>query len=378
MAVPRLASVIASAVLGLVFSAQAADAPLLVRIGHSAPLTGPLALLGKDHENGVRLAIDELNQRKLVIGGKPVRFLLWSEDDMADPATAAAVAQKFVDAKVNGVIGRLNAGTTIPAARIYSRAGLAQISPSATTVKYTAQGYNTAFRLMANDARQGRVLGEYAVTKLGARTIAVIDDRTPYGEGLADEFEKAAKAAGGRIIRREYITDQTTDFTAIINSIKAVKPDLLFYGGADAQAAPIVRQLRNQGLDTLFLGGDGIHSAAFLKLATDAAEGTVASLPGVPLARMPGGKAFERKFTAKYGAVQRYAPYCYDAMMVLADAMQRADSVEPAKYLPMLPSTDYAGVTAKVRFDERGDLRSGAVTLYTVKDGQWRPLETVW
>ncbi len=199
-----------------------ASGATIIKIGHAAPLTGPQAHLGKDNENGVRLAVDELNAKGLTIGGQKVQFELHSEDDQADPRIATTVAQKFVDDKVNVMIGHLNSGTTIPASRIYNDAGLVQISPSATNPKYTQQGYKGAFRVMANDVQQGKVLGEFAVKDMAAKKIAIIDDRSAYGQGLADEFEKAAKAAGGNIVMHEFTNDKASDFTAILTKIKGV------------------------------------------------------------------------------------------------------------------------------------------------------------
>lgn len=350
---------------------------LVVTIGHAAPLTGPQAHLGKDNENGVRMAIDDLNAKGFQIGGKPVQFVLDSEDDQADPRMATTVAQKFADAKVNAVIGHMNSGTTIPASRIYHEAGIVEVSPSATNPKYTQQGYANAFRLMANDVQQGQVLGNFAVADMGAKHIAIIDDRTAYGQGLADEFEKAVKAAGGTIIDHEYTTDKSEDFTAILTKIKGVSPDLLFYGGMDGQGAPMVKQMRSLGIATPFLGGDGIHTAEFMKLAGPAADGVTASLPGVPIDAMNGGPAFKQRFEAKYGTIQLYAPYCYDAVMVLAQAMQRAGSTDPAVYLPEMAKTNYPGITANIQFDAKGDISGGAITVYRIKNGEWQMLKTV-
>jgi branched-chain amino acid transport system substrate-binding protein len=230
---------------------------------------------------------------------------------------------------------------------------------------------------MANDKQQGGVLGNFAVKDLGLKNIAIIDDRTAYGQGLADEFEKAVIAAGGKIIVREYTSDKATDFTAILTRIKGMKPELLFYGGMDGQGAPMVKQMRMLGLNAQFLGADGIHTAEFMKLAGDAAEGVMASLPGVPLESMPHGAEFRKKFESKYGVIQLYAPYCYDAVMLVAEAMQRAQSADPAKYLVEMPKTLHDGVTARISFDEKGDLKGGSVTLYQVKGGQWQFLKTV-
>ncbi|HEU0189608.1 MAG TPA: branched-chain amino acid ABC transporter substrate-binding protein [Gallionella sp.] len=350
---------------------------LVVRIGASAPLTGPQAHIGKDNESGTRMAIDDINAKGIVIGGRKVRFELISEDDQADPKTATIVAQKLVDNKVSGVIGHLNSGTTIPASRIYNDNGIVQISPSATATAYTAQGFKTAFRVMANDAQQGRVLGEYATKNLAAKKIAVIDDRTGYGQGLADEFIKAAQANGAQIVAHEYTNDKAYDFTAVLTAVKGKQPDLLFFAGMDPQAGPMAKQIKALAMKLKFMMGDGGYTPQFIKLAGDAAEGSYASLPGVPLDKMPGGKDFEKRFVAKYQPIQLYAPYCYDAVNVMIAAMQKANSVEPAKYLPALAGISHDGVTARIQFDEKGDLKGGAITLYQVQNGKWQPLETL-
>ncbi|NJA89281.1 branched-chain amino acid ABC transporter substrate-binding protein [Rhodocyclus tenuis] len=355
----------------------AAQPEVTVKLGHIAPLTGPQAHLGKDNENGARLAVDELNAKGLEIGGAKVKFELLAEDDQADPKQGTIVAQKLVDAKVNGVIGHLNSGTTLPASKIYADAGIPQISGSATNPKYTQQGFATAFRVMANDVQQGHALGEFAAQAIKAKTVAIIDDRTAYGQGLADEFEKAVLANGGKVLAREFTNDKATDFAAILTKIKSKKPEVVFYGGMDSQGGPMVKQLKSLGLKSVFLTGDGGCTPELIKLAGAAAEGQYCSLPGVPLEKMAGGKEFGDKFTAKYGQIQLYAPYVYDSVMVMADAMKRANSVEPAKYLPEIGKTEYQGVTSKIVFDGNGDLKNGAISLYQVKDGKWEYLQTI-
>lgn len=355
----------------------AGDGIKTVHIGQVSPLTGPQAHLGRDNDNGAQLAVDEINAQGLTIGGEKIRLELKSEDDGADPKTATTVAQKLVDEGVVGVIGHLNSGATIPASKIYADNGIPQISPSATAVAYTAAGYKTAFRLMTNDAQQGGVLGNFAVTKLGAKKIAIVDDRTAYGQGLADEVEKAVKATGGEVVAREYTSDRATDFMAILTSIKSKAPDLVFFGGMDPQAAPMLKQMKQLGLNAKFLGGDGVQTPQFIALAGADAEGALASNPGLPLNIMPGGQAFKTKFEAKYGKIQNYSPYAYDAVYVMVEAMKRANSTEPAKYLAELPKTDFQGVTGHIRFDGKGDISGGAVTVYQVKDGAWQTLETV-
>ena len=356
---------------------KTAGSEMIVKIGQVSPLTGPQAHLGKDNDNGARLAIDEANARGVTLGGQKVKFVLLSEDDQADPKTATIVAQKLVDAQVKGVIGHLNSGASIPASKIYHDAGIPQISPSATAIKYTDQGFKTAFRTMTNDRQQGKVLGEFLVKKMGGKRVAIIDDRTAYGQGLADEVEKAVKASGGELVAREYTSDKATDFSAILTSIKGKNPDVLFFGGMDPQGAPMAKQMQSLGLKAKFLGGDGLQTTEFLKLASAAAEGVTASSPGLPIDSMPGGKAFRDKFTTKYGPIQTYAPYAYDAATAMIMAMEKAGSAEPAKVLAELPKIRFAGVTGEIGFDAKGDVLGGAITLYRVKAGKWEVVETV-
>ena len=349
-----------------------------VLIGQASPLTGQQAAIGKDNENGVRLAIDEVNARHILIAGHPLRLALDSEDDQADPRVATQVAQKFVDEGVLAVVGHLNSGTSIPASRIYAAAGIAQISPSATAVRYTHQGYATTFRLMANDAQQGHALGSYAVHDLHAHRIAVIDDRTAYGQGLADEFVQAAQAAGAQIIDREYTDDKSNDFAAILTRIGGQHPDVVFFGGMYGQGAPMVQQMHRLGLNIPLLGGDGVRTPEFIHLAGADAEGTIASKPGLPLDRMPQGAAFKARFEQRFGPIQNYAPYAYDAVGVLVAAMQKVQSTDAAKVLPAVAATrHYAGVTGDISFDAHGDLADGPVTLYKVVAGHWQPQLTV-
>lgn len=360
-----------------VTAAPPAPQELVVKLGHAAPLTGPQAHIGKDNENGARMAVDDINAAGIKIAGQNLKLVLDGQDDQADPKQGILVAQKFVDGKVNAVIGHLNSGTTIPASKIYSDAGIPQVSPSATNPTYTHQGFKTAFRVMANDEQQGKVLGAYAGNQLKAKTVAVIDDKTAYGEGLATEFKKAALAAGVKVVAEEHTDDKSVDFKAILTKIKGKKPDLVFYGGMDPQAAPMAIQMKQLGLKSKMLMGDGGCTTEFVKNAGEAAEGHYCSLPGIPYEQMPGGPAFIERFKAKYGDIQLYAPYAYDAVMVVVEAMKRAQSAEPAKILAELPKTDYQGVTTRIQFDENGDLKDGAVSLYVAKAGKWEALDTI-
>ncbi|HEY5635133.1 MAG TPA: branched-chain amino acid ABC transporter substrate-binding protein [Burkholderiaceae bacterium] len=355
-------------------TAGLASAQTVVKIGHVAPLTGAIAHLGKDNEMGAKLAVQELNDKKLKIGGKDVSFELLSEDDAADPKQGTAAATKLVDAKVAGVIGHLNSGTTIPASKIYHDAGIAQISPSATNPKYTLQGFKTAFRVVAHDGQLGGTLGRYAVNTLKIKNVAIIDDRTAYGQGVADEFEKAAKKAGAKVVGREYTNDKATDFNAILTKLKGAKPDLVFFGGMDAVAGPMLRQMKQLGIDAKYMGGDGICSSELPKLAGDAlGEGKVicAEAGGVEGKYVEKYNSFKTRFKEKMGAeVQLYAPYTYDAVMAMVTAMQKANSTDPKKYLPELAKVQHDGVTGMIAFDNKGDIKDGSLTLFTYKGGK--------
>ena len=351
---------------------------ITVKIGSASPLTGPQAHIGIDIRNGVQLAIEDANAAGIVIGGSKVKFELVAEDDEANPTKAATVAQKLVDAKVAGVVGHFNSGASIPASKIYSDAGIPQISPSSTNPKYTQQGFKTTFRVVAHDDQQGPTLGKFAIEKLKAKSIAVIDDSTAYGQGLADAFEATAKAAGAKIVAREHTNDKDTDFKAILTKIKGTKPDLIMFGGIDPQAGPMVKQMSELGIKAKYMGGDGMQTPNFIKLAGDPSKGVMASMPGLPKEQMPGGKAFMDKYKAKFNAeVELFAPMGYDAVMVFVDAMKRAGSTEPAKFLQEVGKTKIQGVIGPIAFDSKGDLVNGPITIYVVRDGQWEPLETV-
>ncbi|MEN2675091.1 branched-chain amino acid ABC transporter substrate-binding protein [Herbaspirillum huttiense] len=362
-----------TAAIGLAF-AGAAHAQEVVKIAHVGPLSGPNAHMGKDNENGARMAVEELNAKGFTIGGKKVKFELLGEDDASDPKQATAVATKLVDQKVAAVIGHLNSGTTIPASKIYSDAGIPQVSPSATNPKYTQQGFKTTFRVVANDAQLGAALGKYAVQKLGTKQIAVIDDRTAYGQGVAEEFAKGAKAAGGTIVGTQFTNDKATDFNAILTSLKGKKPDVIFFGGMDAVGGPMLRQMKQLGIGAKFMGGDGICTGSLPGLAGDGlGEDQVicAEAGGVDASGKKGMDDFRAAYKKKFGIDVVYnAAYAYDATMTVADAMAKAGSADPKKYLPELAKISHKGVTGVIAFHAKGDVKDGSLTLYTYKGGQ--------
>ncbi len=363
--------------------AEAAKAPAaapaeVIKIGHVAPLTGGIAHLGKDNENGARLAVDEINAAGgLEVGGKKYKLELLAEDDKADPKEGTLAAQKLVDAGVVAVVGHLNSGTTIPASKIYADANVVQVSPSATNPKYTEQGFKTAFRVVANDNQQGSVLANYAATEMKAKTIAIVDDRTAYGQGLADVVEKVAKEKGLKVVAREFATDKTTDFNAILTKIRAAKPDVVMYGGMDATAGPMAKQMKQLGIKSKLLAGDGVCSPEFIKLAGDAADILTCSMAGEAVEKLAKGEEFKAKYKAKFNQdVQIYAPYSYDAAYVIADAIKRAGKVDKAAIVAAMPATNYTGVTGQITFDEKGDIKNGAISMFNVKDGKLNYIST--
>ncbi|OFA02113.1 branched-chain amino acid ABC transporter substrate-binding protein [Duganella phyllosphaerae] len=374
---PKIALAVA---LGLTSAALPglANAQDIIKIGHAAGTSGTAAHLGKDNENGARMAVEELNAKGVVIGGKKYKIVLQAEDDGSDPKQGTAVAQKLVDAKVNGVIGHQVSGTTIPASRIYFNAGIPQISPSASNPQYTRQRFASAFRNIANDEQQGAALARYALQNVKARRIAVIDDRTAYGKGLADEFSKNIKrlgpAAGAAIVSTQYTTDKATDFNAILTTVRATKPDLVFYGGMDAVAAPMLRQMKQLGFPVKFMGGDGMCSDSVPRLAGDGMNDDqvlCAEAGGVAPAQEKALTDFKAAYKKRFGVeVQTYAPQTYDALMTMVDAMQQAGSPDPVKYLPYLAKIHHKGVTGDISFDARGDIKDGALTIFTFQKGK--------
>ena len=372
-------SLLALALTGLgmtTLGLPAAHAQTVVKIGNAGPLTGAVSHIGKDIENGVRLAIDDANAKNPKIGGQAVRFEMVSEDDQGDPRVATTVAQRLSDAGVKGVVGHVLSGAAIPASRIYEQAGIPVITPSSTNPKLTLQGFKVTYRVIANDLQQGDAMAKYATATLKAKKVAIIDDRTAYGQGLADAFATSLKGMGAEVIGREFTTDKATDFMAILTKIKSKAPDAVFYGGMDAQAGPMLRQLRQLGINATFLGGDGVCTTEMIKLAGDAmSDKAFCTQAGIPIAAMPGGPAFLTRFKERFKVanIQLYAPSGYDAATALIEGMKLADSTEPAKYLPAMQKVSFKGVTGNIAFDAKGDPKEGGISMYRFANGQWEP-----
>jgi len=356
-------------------AAPAAPAGTTVTIAHAGPLTGSIAHLGKDDENGVALAVAQANDKKITIDGKPVTFKMMSEDDQADPKVGTTVAQKLVDAKVAAVIGHLNSGVTIPASEIYGKAGIPVISGSATNPALTERGIKTVFRTVGRDDQQGPAIASYVANELKAKKVAIADDKTAYGEGIANEVEKTLKGAKVQIVGRERTTDKETDFKAILTKIKAKNPDVVFYGGMDATGGPLLKQARELGIKAVFAFGDGACTDEMGKLAGAAAEGMVCSQAGLP--REAASKEFVDAYTKKYGEIKQYAPYFYDGTLAMIEAMKKANSTDPAKFAPEIFNVSFVGATGKVEFDAKGDRKDAEMTIFKLQGGKVVPIAIV-
>ncbi|MGF6932229.1 branched-chain amino acid transport system substrate-binding protein [Paraburkholderia sp. UCT70] len=365
MATVGILGTLAAAAMGV------ARADEMVKIGEAAPVTGPASYLGKDTENGARLAIEEINQSGLMIGGRKVTLVFDAQDDAGDPRQATQVAQKLADDKVVAVVGHMQSGSTIPASKIYNDAGIVQVSPSATNPAYTLQGFKTAYRVVATDAQQGPTLADYAAKTLKVKTVAIVDDSTAYGQGLAVEFEKQAKADGITVLSHDASTDKAVDFRAILTKIKGEKPDAIMYGGLDGTGGPFAKQAKQLGITVKVLAGDGLCADDLAKLAGDASDNVICSIAGAPLLNMAEGPDFVERYKKRFGyAPVLNSPFAYDAVGVIVAAMKRAQSTDSAKILAAMPATDYHGVLGETQFDSKGDLRHGVISLYKYVGGR--------
>ena len=348
----------------------------VVKIGHTGPLSGANAFAGKDNEHGVRMAIDDLNAKKIVVGGKTLKFELVSEDDQCDPKTGMAVAQKLMDAGVKFVMGPYCSGVAIPTSKVYDEGG-AILSTVGSNPKVTMGGYKNVFRIIAGDNLIGSSMAQYAFTGMKAKTAGVIDDRTAFGQGLADEFIKEAKVLGLTIVGQEYTTDKAIDFSAILTNMKGKNPDVIFYGGYAGQAGPLVKQLKGLGVKSKVLGGDAICVAETGKLAGDAANGTVfCAQGGAILDKVAAGPAFRTAYKKRFNQdPDAYAASFYDQTMFVGTLMQKLNTVDAAKISAELHKASYKGVVTTYAYDENGNLKKAPITVYGFKDGMPTPVQ---
>ncbi|CAN7376901.1 branched-chain amino acid ABC transporter substrate-binding protein [Acidovorax sp. LjRoot129] len=347
----------------------------VVKIGHSGPLSGPNAFAGKDNENGVRLAIEELNAKKITVEGKVLKFELVSEDDQCDARTGVSVAQKLVDSGVKFVMGPYCSGVAIPASRVYSDGG-AMVSTVGTNPKVTEGGYKNLFRIIASDTQIGSNMAVYAAQVLKVKQVAVIDDRTAFGQGVADQFTKEAKKQGLTVVGQEFTTDKSTDFLSILTSLKGKQPQAIFFGGYAPQAAPMARQMKQLGLTAKLLGGDTLCSPEVGKLGGDAVNDTVfCAQGGTMLDKAANGPAFKAKYKARFKLdADAYAASYYDQVMFMGESVQKANSTQPAKVGAQMYSASYQGVAGTYAYDDKGNLKQAPITVLTFRNAAPFPL----
>jgi branched-chain amino acid transport system substrate-binding protein len=367
--------VLAHLLTSLLAAGSAGAAEQIVKIGVSGPLSGANAFAGKDNENGVRLAVEELNAQKITLGANTLKFALVSEDDQGDPKAGVNVAQKLADAGVKFVLGPYNSGVAIPASRVYSDAGIL-MSTVGTNPKITQGGYTNVFRIVASDLQVGGSMAAYAAKVLKLKNVGVIDDRTAFGQGIATEFKRQARAAGLAVAGHEFTTDKATDFSAILTSLRAKKVDAIFFGGYAPQAAPMARQMKQLGLNARLLGGDTLCSPEMAKLGGDAVGANVlCAQAGAILARQSDGPAFQQRYRKRFGRdADVYAPSFYDQTMFIAQAIRTAKSVDPKAVGAQLRAASYQGVVGNYAYDAQGNLKKTTVTVYTFTNGALAPL----
>lgn len=358
-------------------AAPAAEPSITVKIAHAGPLTVKTPQLGKDDENGVALAVMHANEKKIKIDGKLVNFVMVSEDDQGDAKVGNTVAQKLVDAKVAAVIGHLNSGVSIPASDIYAKATppIPMISGSATNPTLTERNLKNVFRTVGRDDQQGPAIAAYIMSEMKAKKVALIDDKTAYGEGLVNEVDKTLKAGKVTILGRERTTDTETDFKSILTKVKAKNPDVVFYGGMDQTGGPMLKQARELGIKVPFVFGDGACTNEMQTLSKGAADGMVCSQAGLPAEAA--SKEFLTSFNAKFGEVKQYAPYFYDGAMAVIEAMKKANSTDPAKFGPELFNVSFTGATGPVQFDAKGDRKDAEITIFKMENGKVVPISII-
>ena len=356
----------------------------MISIGVGAPLTAGAVALGQGMKRGAALAIDEAN-KSAEAKEAGIQFKAVDGDDQGDPKTGVTVANTFAsDANLLGVMGHLNSGVSIPASKVYADKKIAMVSPASTNPALTQQGLANVFRVCTTDAVQGPAAADYATGLLGMKTAYVVDDSTPYGEGLAAEFAKQFAASGGKVLGTAKTADKDTDFNALVTKMKALNPDVIYYGGIYNAGALLAKQSKEAGMKAALMGGDGLYDAEFIKLAGGtAAEGDFATSVGLPIDKLPKGQDFSAAYKALYPSdeIAAYDAYAYDATKVIIAAVLKAakdqgvDKVtSPAgrdAVIANVAATNTEGVTGAIAFDAKGDTTNKAISLYVVAGGKW-------
>lgn len=351
-------------------SKQGGKEAAVIKIGAAGQLTGAEAVFGADMLNGVKLAVEEWNAKGGVLGKK---IEVVAGDDQAEPRQAVAVANKFVAEGVAGVVGHFNSSCSIPASEVYNKAGIPQISHASTNPKLTDQGFGNVFRVCGRDDQQGKVAADYAVQKLKVKKVAIVHDKTTYGEGFANEFKKGL-GSGVQVVLFEGITKGEKDYSPVVTKIKSASPDLIFFGGIYNEGGLLVKQYKAVGGTAPFIGGDGIMSEEMLKIGGPGTEGTYATF-GPDTKEVASAKGFNDSYRKKFGEPGVYSVYAYDAANILLQSIQKAGSIENAKVVAAVKATDYNGALGHIQFDAKGDVKESPYVIWKVVNGKWQQLK---
>ncbi|HLA81769.1 MAG TPA: branched-chain amino acid ABC transporter substrate-binding protein [Thermoleophilia bacterium] len=369
---PSLLARIGVLLVGIATGACTSAPSNVLKIGAAGPMTGDQSKMGMDLRHGVELAVDEWNARGGVLGK---RIVVQVEDDQHDPKQAVAVANKLVHSGVVGVIGHWNSSASIPASGVYSQAKVVMITPASTNPRLTEQGFPTVFRICGRDDQQGPLAARFVREKFPTGAVAVLHDKTTYGQGLAEEFQKAL-GGGPRVVFGSGITQGDKDFRAVLTTVKAARPDIIFFGGIYPEAALLVRQARELGLTAPFISGDGTYDQKFLEIAGPAADGTYLTFGPDP-ADFPQSLAFLTKYHERFGPHGPYSIYAYDAANILLSAIAQAGTTDGLKLAEVIRGAPHQGAQGEIRFDAKGDVLNAPYIVWIVKQGrfekQWVP-----
>lgn len=345
-----------------------------VKIGFAAPLTGDNAVYGQGMRRAAELAFKEANNSEEVRAAG-YEFVLRAEDDQGDPKQAVNVANLLAgDATVIGVIGHFNSGCTIPASAVYEEAGLAMVTVSSNP-QITAQGFGTVNRIVARDDAQGAAAAPLVYEDFGFTRVAVVDDSTPYGQGLAAEFVKTFESLGGTVLAHEAIQAREVDFGALVTRMKSLDPQAVYYAGAHTEGGLLSKQMSEAGLDVPLIGGDMLFSEEFITIAgAQNAEGDVATMLGLPLDQQARGEDFRAAYEAEFGqSPEAYDSYAYDAAAIFVKAVLEGGPTRAA-VVDAVRGIVHDGVTGTTEFDENGDTLNQAISAYRVTNGAWEQI----
>jgi len=364
-------------VLSLVFLfSGCGKAEPAIKIGFAAPLTGDQAAHGNDMLQGAQLALEQAQAKGPILPGFKVK--LEALDDSHSPAQAVSVAKRLAaDSDVLAVVGHLNSSCTKPASAIYYEARLLHINPVSSNPEISHQGFDTFFRICPTDDLQGPAGARFAIQRLGAKRIFVLDDMTTYGRGLANEFMGGAKKMGAEILGHEGITQGEKDFTPVLTKIKGLNPDLIYFAGMFPEAALLLKQKLKLNIPAKFLGGDGLFEPALIELATpEAAEGMCLTTLGGDIRQMPTAQAFVQAFETKYGRMGAYSWYAYESTNIALEAIRRAGRKDRAAVLAAMKGMkQYDGILGTHTFDSKGDTSLKTIGIYTVHEGKFQFVE---